>query len=202
MLERRSSRGLDRMRSCMLTIWRSAVVGHCACPRGELCTARQRAACAFPASSISLEPGPCARDGGGRGPFPTLLAFRSRHRVDGVRPCPNVHDVGRLHPGQAKVRALAHGLRQHAAEAVEDDSAFPSIDCAQAGQQERGVGAEASGRMNGGKLRRSGPGQWQPLCVVSTMHADGAPTGRGHLCGPPFQHADCDGVTSGGGSME
>lgn len=60
-----------------------------------------------------------------------LQVLGARHAVDGARPGADVQDVGGLDPGDAKVRALAHGVLQDAAEAVEDDGALAAVDCKQ-----------------------------------------------------------------------
>ena len=49
--------------------------------------------------------------------------------ADDLWPCPDLHDVGRLHPGDTEVGPLANRLGQHPPEAIEDDCTFASIDC-------------------------------------------------------------------------
>ena len=61
-----------------------------------------------------------------------LRTFGAGHRADGPRAHADVHNVGRLEPGHAKVRALADRLRQHALQPVIHDAALARIHCASA----------------------------------------------------------------------
>ena len=57
------------------------------------------------------------------------LALCSGDGADGLGPRADVHDRGGLHPRHPEVRALAHCLVQHTAEAIEDDCTLAAINC-------------------------------------------------------------------------
>lgn len=57
--------------------------------------------------------------------------FRARHRGDGARARPHVHDVRLLQPWDEEVRPLAHRRVEDPAEAVEEDGPLPPIHCVQ-----------------------------------------------------------------------
>ncbi len=121
--------GLDSTRSEMLTICRSARRGR---PRHGARAARPQPGtrCALEVHAGPRQAVAAAWQRVQQALRRSGVTFGAGDRADGARAGADVHDVGRLQPRDAQVRALAYRLRQHALDPVVHDAALARVHCA------------------------------------------------------------------------